>query len=110
MLIASVVELGLQVVVLSGIVWVVTGTLNLAFLIAAVAMIMRFAEPMAMFISYTSVVELIASALQRIEQFMAIAPLAVTEQSELPERYDIRFDHVAIATKKATGRHSITFL
>ncbi|MCP5848342.1 ABC transporter ATP-binding protein/permease, partial [Klebsiella pneumoniae] len=46
MLIASVVELGLQVVVLSGIVWVVTGTLNLAFLIAAVAMIMRFAEPM----------------------------------------------------------------
>lgn len=31
MLIASVVELGLQVVVLSGIVWVVTGTLNLAF-------------------------------------------------------------------------------
>ncbi|STJ10779.1 permease and ATP-binding protein of yersiniabactin-iron ABC transporter YbtQ [Escherichia coli] len=61
---------GLQVVVLSGIVWVVTGTLNLAFLIAAVAMIMRFAEPMAMFISYTSVVELIASALQRIEQFM----------------------------------------
>ncbi len=44
MLIASVVELGLQVVVLSGIVWVVTGTLNLAFLIAAVAMIMRFAD------------------------------------------------------------------
>lgn len=63
MLIASVVELK-PVVVLSGIVWVVTGTLNLAFLIAAVAMIMRFAEPMAMFISYTSVVELIASALQ----------------------------------------------
>ena len=58
--------MGLQVVVLYGIVWVMTGTLNLAFLIAAVAMIMRFAEPMAMFISYTSVVELIASALQRI--------------------------------------------
>ncbi|PLO62385.1 ABC transporter ATP-binding protein/permease, partial [Klebsiella michiganensis] len=87
MLIAGVVELGLQVVVLCGIIWVVTGTLNLAFLIAAAAMIMRFAEPMAMFISYTSVVELIASALQRIEQFMAIAPLPVAERGEMPERY-----------------------
>ena len=103
MLIASVVELGLQVVVLSGIVWVVTGTLNLAFLIAAVAMIMRFAEPMAMFISYTSVVELIASALQRIEQFMAIAPLPVAEQSEMPERYDIRFDNVSYRYEEGDG-------
>lgn len=94
MLIAGVVELGLQVVVLCGIIWVVTGTLNLAFLIAAAAMIMRFAEPMAMFISYTSVVELIASALQRIEQFMAIAPLPVAERGERPERYDIRFDNI----------------
>ena len=94
MLIAGVVELGLQVVVLCGIIWVVTGTLNLAFLIAAAAMIMRFAEPMAMFISYTSVVELIASALQRIEQFMAIAPLPVAERGEMPERYDIRFDNI----------------
>lgn len=94
MLIAGVVELGLQVVVLCGIIWVVTGTLKLAFLIAAAAMIMRFAEPMAMFISYTSVVELIASALQRIEQFMAIAPLPVAERGEMPERYDIRFDNI----------------
>ena len=94
MLIAGVVELGLQVVVLCGIIWVVTGTLNLAFLIAAAAMIMRFAEPMAMFISYTSVVELIASALQRIEQFMAIAPLPVAERGEMPECYDIRFDNI----------------
>lgn len=103
MLIASVVELGLQVVVLSGIVWVGTGTLNLAFLIAAVAMIMRFSEPMAMFISYTSVVELIASALQRIEQFMAVAPLPVAEQSEMPERYDIRFDNVSYRYEEGDG-------
>ncbi|ELK1527393.1 yersiniabactin ABC transporter ATP-binding/permease protein YbtQ, partial [Salmonella enterica subsp. enterica serovar Typhimurium] len=103
MLIASVVELGLQVVVLSGIVWVVTGNLNLAFLIAAVAMIMRFAEPMAMFISYTSVVELIASALQRIEQFMAIAPLPVAAQNEMPERYDIRFDNVSYCYEEGDG-------
>ncbi|KAB2375674.1 yersiniabactin ABC transporter ATP-binding/permease protein YbtQ, partial [Escherichia coli] len=100
---ASVVGVGLQVVVLSGIVWVVTGTLNLAFLIAAVAMIMRFAEPMAMFISYTSVVELIASALQRIERFMAIAPLPVAEQSEMPERYDIRFDNVSYRYEEGDG-------
>ena len=77
--------------------------LNLAFLIAAVAMIMRFAEPMAMFISYTSVVELIASALQRIEQFMAIAPLPVAEQSEMPERYDIRFDNVSYRYEEGDG-------
>jgi ABC-type multidrug transport system ATPase subunit/MFS family permease len=101
MLIAGVVELGLQVVVLCGIIWVVTGTLNLAFLIAAAAMIMRFAEPMAMFISYTSVVELIASALQRIEQFMAIAPLPVAEQSEMPERYDIRFDQYSLPLRRS---------
>ena len=66
-------------------------------------MIMRFAEPMAMFISYTSVVELIASALQRIEQFMAIAPLPVAEQSEMPERYDIRFDNVSYRYEEGDG-------
>lgn len=66
-------------------------------------MIVRFAEPMAMFISYTSVVELIANALQRIEQFMAIAPLPSQSKSEMPERYDIRFDNVSYRYEEGDG-------
>lgn len=103
MFIASIVELGLQAVVLCAAVWVVSGTLNLAFLIAAAAMIMRFAEPMAMFISYTALVELIASALKRIEAFMAIKPLPVRASAALPERYDITFDNVSYGYDSAKG-------
>lgn len=44
-----------------------------------------------------------ASALQRIEQFMAIAPLPVAEQSEMPERYDIRFDNVSYRYEEGDG-------
>lgn len=103
MLIASIIELGLQAVVLCAAVWVVSGTLNLAFLIAAAAMIMRFAEPMAMFISYTTLVELIASALQRIEAFMAITPLPGLSPDNIPEQYDITFENIHYGYEGARG-------
>ncbi|MDO1757484.1 hypothetical protein Q2347_26340, partial [Escherichia coli] len=38
-----------------------------------------------------------------IEQFMAIAPLPVAEQSEMPERYDIRFDNVSYRYEEGDG-------
>ncbi|MBF1994931.1 ABC transporter ATP-binding protein [Serratia symbiotica] len=106
MLIASVVELGLQAVVLAGIVWVVSGTLHVAFLIAAAVMITRFAEPMAMFISYTAVVELIADALQRIERLMAVSPLPVVQQSDKPDGYAITFENVSFCYAGCAG-HSL---
>ena len=104
MLIASVVEIRPTGGGVIRIVWVVTGTLNLAFLIAAVAMIMRFAESMAMFISYTSVVERSPAPCNGLKQFMAIAPLPVIEQSEMPRtlRYP-HFDNVSYRYEEGDG-------
>jgi ATP-binding cassette subfamily B protein len=94
-LIASVIELGLLVVVLAGVSWVVSGTLDLALIGAAMVMITRFSEPLATFVGYTTVLELIEVALGRIEALLAIEPLPQPELESVPASFDIRFDRVS---------------
>ncbi|RNE92097.1 ABC transporter ATP-binding protein [Marichromatium sp. AB31] len=94
-LIASVVELGLLLVVAAGTTWVVLGSLDLAVLAAVMVMVVRFAEPLANFINFTTVLGIIEAALARIEALLAIAPLAQQEPQRTPDRYDIRFEGVS---------------
>ncbi|MEI8633559.1 ABC transporter ATP-binding protein [Vibrio sp. PP-XX7] len=95
MLIASIIELGLLVVVLAGVGWVVSGTLDLAVIGAVMVMITRFSEPMATFVSYTAVLELIDAALIRIEALLAIEPLPQPEPEEMPASFEIAFEQVS---------------
>ena len=95
MLIATVVELGLLLVLASGVTWVVQGSLDLAVLAALLVMIARFAEPLATFVSYTAILDLIETALERIEALLAIEPLAALAPASEPTAFDVRFEGVS---------------
>ncbi len=90
-LIASIVELGLLIVVAVGVTWVIAGTLDIAVLAALLVMIARFAEPLADFVSYTAILALIETALERIEALLAIEPLPPQTPAAAPTGFDIRF-------------------
>lgn len=94
LLVASVVELGLLVVVAAGVTWVVAGTLALPAVAAVMVIVVRFAEPLATLTGYAVVVELIESALARIEALCAVQPLEQRSPPRVPERFDVRFDDV----------------
>lgn len=93
--IASIVELGIQVLFITGVAWAVGGTLDPALLAAAMILMTRFAEPLATFISYTAVLALIGAALERIDALLRIRPLPEPEHGRHPDGVDIAFNHVS---------------
>jgi len=103
LLVATVVELGLQLVVAAGVTWVVAGTLALSVVAAVMVIVVRFAEPMATLIGYSVVVELIESALVRIEAVCAVGPLAQCSPPRVPTRFDVRFDDVGFRYARGTS-------
>ena len=109
--IASIVELGIQLVFITGTVWVVNGTLDPAMLAAAMILMTRFAEPLATFISYTAVVALIGAALERIDALLRIEPLPEPEHGKHPDGVDIAFNHVSFhyAGKPEKALNSVSF-
>ena len=94
-IIASVIELGLLIVVVAGVTWVIAGTLDVAVLAALLVMIARFAEPLSNFINYTTVLELIETALERVEALLAVEPLPRQTPAVVPSSFDIRFTGVS---------------
>lgn len=94
LLVTGIVETGLLLVLGLGVVWVLNGSLDLATLAALCIITVRFADPMATFISYTVILELSETALKRIEALMAVKPLPQLQASQLPDHYDIRFEGV----------------
>lgn len=90
-IIASVVELGLLVVVAAGVTWVIAGTLDVAVLAALLVMIARFAEPLSLFVTYTKVLELMETALERVEALLAVVPLPQQAPAAVPVSFDIQF-------------------
>ncbi|UEM38156.1 ABC transporter ATP-binding protein [Pectobacterium aquaticum] len=93
--VASVVELGLQGVLIFGISGVVVGAWDIAIIAAMMVMVVRFSEPLATFVSYTAVLELINTALHRIDDLLAIEPLPVHQPVEMPTTYAITFEQVS---------------
>ncbi|MFY0480735.1 ABC transporter ATP-binding protein [Achromobacter marplatensis] len=75
LMIASVIELGLLGVLACGALWVAQGTLDAALLAAVLVLVVRFAEPMATFVSFTAIFALIEAALARVEAVLSVAPL-----------------------------------
>jgi len=96
-LIATVVEIGLLLVTMAGACWVGQGSLALSVLAGAMVMIVRFAEPLANFVSFTAILELIETALSRVQALLAVAPLPQRTPAVTPQRFDLRFDNVSFA-------------
>ncbi|WP_255206357.1 ABC transporter ATP-binding protein [Janthinobacterium sp. BJB401] len=95
--VASVVELGLLLVVAAGVAWVVQGSLDLGMLAAVLVVVVRFAEPLATFVSYTAIFELIEAALERIEALLAVPPLPQLQPAQAPVGHAVTFEGVTFA-------------
>jgi len=95
LVIATVMEVGLLVIAAAGVYWALAGGLSVATLAAALVMMARFAEPLANFVSFTAIIELIETALQRVEALLAVPPLPQATSAAVPQRFDVRFDRVS---------------
>ncbi|PKX87513.1 ABC transporter ATP-binding protein, partial [Pectobacterium peruviense] len=93
--VASIVELGLQGVLILGMSGVVFGAWDVAIVAAMMVIVVRFSEPLATFVSYTAVLALIDTALHRIDDLLAIEPLPVRQPAEVPTTYAITFEQVS---------------
>lgn len=75
LMVVTLVEAGLLAILACGAFWVTQGSLDPALLAAVLVLVVRFAEPLAMFVSFTAIFALIEAALARVEEVLAVAPL-----------------------------------
>lgn len=75
LMVAAIVESGMLAILGCGMLWVTQGSLAPAALGAVLVLVARFAEPLATFVSFTTILALIEAALARIEDVRAVAPL-----------------------------------
>ena len=94
---ASVTELGMLLVMAAGVAWATQGSLGVAVLAAVAVMLVRFGEPLGVFVNMAGIFEMIESALARIDALLAIAPLPQPAPAATPQRFDIAFESVRFA-------------
>jgi len=92
LLMATIIEAGLLGVAAVGLWWVAQGSLPLAVIAAALVLTVRFAEPLTNFVSFTAILEMIETALERVEALLAVQPLPQREPAQTPHTFDIRFE------------------
>lgn len=93
-IVSTTVEAGLMLMLGLGVWWVVGSSLDLAVLGALFVIVARLSEPLATFILYTAILELIEAALARIRSLLAIAPLEQRQPAAAPQGHDIQFRDV----------------
>ncbi|MBQ1784200.1 MAG: ABC transporter ATP-binding protein [Gammaproteobacteria bacterium] len=94
MLVATIVEVGLLLILGLGVLWVLDHSMELAVLAGLFVIVARLMEPLSTFVLYTAILELIETALERIEALLAIPPLAQSAILPLPTTFDVSFEQV----------------
>ncbi|CAB3834531.1 Lipid A export ATP-binding/permease protein MsbA [Achromobacter insuavis] len=95
LMVVALVEAGLLAILACGALWVTQGSLDPALLAAVLVLVVRFAEPLAMFVSFTAIFALIEAALARVEEVLAVAPLPQWPAQGTPSPQDgIRIEQV----------------
>ncbi|MFY2947703.1 ABC transporter ATP-binding protein [Achromobacter ruhlandii] len=95
LMVAAIVESGMLAILGCGMLWVTQGSLAPAALGAVLVLVARFAEPLATFVNFTTVLALIEAALARIEELRAVAPLPQwPSQGGLAGPADIRIENL----------------
>ncbi|MCZ8396339.1 ABC transporter ATP-binding protein [Achromobacter ruhlandii] len=95
LMVAAIVESGMLAILGCGMLWVTQGSLAPAALGAVLVLVARFAEPLATFVNFTTVLALIEAALARIEELRAVAPLPQwPAQDGLAGPADIRIENL----------------
>jgi len=91
---SSIVQIGMLLVTALGIYLVLGGSLNLAILLALLAIAVRFAEPLSIFASLASMFDFMEAGLERIDALFDVQPLPTVEPTQQLEHFDITFEQV----------------
>ncbi|MGO1913935.1 MAG: ABC transporter ATP-binding protein [Halomonas sp.] len=101
LILATVMELAILSVVFVGTLFVVQGTLDVAILAALLVIVVRFGEPLATFVLYAKIIDLIESALGKINAMLRIKPLQQQVPIQTPQSYEVRFEDVGFSYARA---------
>lgn len=97
LVLATVMELMVLLVVFCGALLVARGSLDIAVLAALMVIVVRFGEPLATFVLYTKMIDLIEAALSKINALLSIAPLPQQTPAQTPQRWDVVFENVSFS-------------
>lgn len=97
LILATVMELAILLVVFLGAWFVAQGSLDIAVLAALMVIVVRFGEPLATFVLYSKVIDLIEAALGKIDALLAIKPLPQQASTGMPGEFSIDFIGVEFA-------------
>lgn len=102
LILATVMEMAVLLVVFTG-AWLVTqGTLDVAILAALMVIVVRFGEPLATFVLYAKVIDLIEAALGRINAMLRIEPLPQILPAQVPQSFEVVFEGVSFSHAQAS--------
>jgi len=101
LILATVMELAVLLVVFAGTLFVAQGTLDVAILAALMVIVVRFGEPLATFVLYAKVIDLIEAALGKINTLLNISPLPQQTPAEVPQTFDVVFEGVSFGYARA---------
>lgn len=102
LILTTVMELAVLLVIALGTLLVVHDGLEVAILAALMVIVVRFAEPLATFVLYSKVIDLIEAALGKINALLAVKPLPVQQPVQTPARFEVRFEQVGFSYASAT--------
>ncbi len=100
---ATLVEVGILVVIGLGVLFILQGSLSIPALLALIVIAMRFTEPLAQLIGLTSIFDLMEIGLERIEAVMQIPALPVPTAPAPLAQFDITFDQVSFRYAEQTA-------
>ncbi|MGD1953251.1 MAG: ABC transporter ATP-binding protein [Leptolyngbyaceae cyanobacterium] len=92
---ATLVEVGILVIISLGILFILQGSLSIPALLALVVIAMRFTEPISQLIAFTSILDLMEIGLERVEAVMTISALPIIAPPMQLTQFDIAFDQVS---------------
>lgn len=93
-LLGSIIEIGMMLLVGLGL-WLVShGDISLMVLAGLMVAVVRFGEPLSVFISMMGIFELVSVGYQRLADLLAIKPLPQLQPTKIPEQFDITYEKV----------------
>ena len=101
LILATVMEMAVLLVVFLGAWRVTQGTLDVAILAALMVIVVRFGEPLATFVLYAKVIDLIEAALGKIDAMLRIEPLPQKLPAQDPQSFEVAFEGVSFSYAQA---------
>ncbi|RMW99018.1 ABC transporter ATP-binding protein [Allofranklinella schreckenbergeri] len=104
LVLAAVMELAVLLVVCAGALLVTAGALDTAILAALMVLAVRFGEPLASFVLYAKVIDLIEAALGKIDALLRIAALPQATPAAQPQGFAIAIENVDFRYANASAQ------